>query len=347
MHLRAFLALALLATACSPAVDSTDNEPGSSEPTSAPASSPAISLAYGYEPGIAFTYDLAVSQEIAFDADGDAEGFGAVEFPIDADLITQSTGTTEYTIEDAPGADAVLLTVEATMHSTEVTGTLNGEQVTSIEEGGIAADLARIDPVNVELTVTRLGRVIEYEDTDPRILGASLASLTGLANGLLAQPVGPVFGEEPVTAGDSWEVSDERGGPAGPLSVRSTSTVEEIVDGRYIIRTTTVAGGYVVDFSEQFRQLFLGFTDLEPDAEIPAELQEQLDSIEFSIAVAESITTEVIEFDPDSGLVVSSIRTTELQLTMTFRSPDETTGDVNGFDIGLDLSQTARFTLAS
>jgi hypothetical protein len=345
MHLRAFLALALLAAACTPAVDSDDPVPNQS--TTAPASSPAVSLSYGYEPGTALTYDLAVFQDIAFDADGDADGFGGVEFPIDADLSTQSAGTAEYTIGDAPGNGAVSITITATMHSTEATGTLNGDEVTSIEDGGIAADLTRINPVNEKMTVSRLGRVTKDEATDPRALGASLASLTGLADDLLAQPVGPVFGEDPVTVGDSWEISEERDGPAGPLMVHSTSTIEEIVDGLYVIRTTTVAGGYVVDFSEQFRQLFLGFSDLEEGAEIPAEIQEQLDSIEFSITVEESTTTEVVEFDPETGLVVSSIRTTELQLKMTFRSPDEATGDVNGFDIGLDLAQTARFTLAS
>lgn len=345
MNLRTLLALVLLASACAPAGDSTDNDPAATQSTTAPTSSPAVSLVYGYDPGTTLTYDLAVSQDIAFDADGDAEGFGEAEFPINANLTTQSEGTARYTIEDAPGNGAVSITVAATMNSTEATGTLNGDEVTSIEQGGIAADLARINPVNAEVTVSRLGLVMKDETTDQRILGASLASLTGLADELLAQPVGPVFTDAPVTVGDSWEISEERGGPSGPLAVHSTSRVEEIVDGLYVIHTTTVAGAYVVDFSEQFRQLFLGFSELEAGAEIPAEIQEQLDSIEFSITVSESTTTEVVEFDPDTGLVVSSTRTTDLQLTMTFRSP--TDGEVNGFDIELDLLQTARFALAT
>jgi hypothetical protein len=347
MHRRALLALALVAAACSPAVDSTDNDLAPSSSTTTPASPTAISLSYLYEPGTTLTYDLVVSQDIAFDADGGAEGFGEVEFPIDADLTTQSAGTAVYTIGDAPGNGTVSLTITAAMHSTEASGTLNDDEVTSIDEGGIAADLARINPVNVELTFSRLGRVMRGDEIDPQVLGASLASLTGLADDLLAQPIGPVFVEDPVAVGDSWEVSEERQGPNGPLPAHSVSTVEEVVDGRYVIRTTTIADGYVVDFSEQFRQLFLGFSDLEEGVEIPAEVQEQLESIEFSITVAESVTTEVVEFDPETGLVVSSIRTSELQLTMVFRSPDETTGDLNGFDIRLDLSQTARFTLAS
>jgi hypothetical protein len=84
---------------------------------------------------------------------------------------------------------------------------------------------------------------------------------------------------------------------------------------------------------------------VEDGEEIPADLEERLRAIEFSIAVAQSTISEDTVFDADEGVVLSSNQRVRLKLGMTFRSPDEDSADVTGFDINLAIAQTAAFNL--
>jgi hypothetical protein len=286
-----------------------------------------------------------VTQDIAFDADGDAQGFGDAALPIDADLVTESTGRAAYSVTAAQSPDTFALGIVASFPDTRVAGNVTGDTIDNLEEGGVEADLARIDPVDVTLTVNRFGRVLVGDVTHSGELGANLAALTGLTSDLFTLPVGPVFPtDRAMTIGDTWEIMTNRSGPSGPVAVRATSAIVDFVDGTYVIETTTVTDAYDVDFSDRFRELFLGFAELEEGAEIPPEVLESLEAIRFSISMEQATTTERAEFHAETGVVRSSTRAAGLRLTMTFRSPGDT-GEVTGFDISLDIDQTAVFNL--
>lgn len=337
-------ALLTLLVACDPSTATTTSR--AVDPTSSPTSEPETTaeLTYGYEPGVSLSYDVMVTQDIAFTATGDAPGFGNASLPIDADLVTESSGSTTYAVGAGPSADVFTIDIAAQFPETRVAGTVNGESVDNLEEGGVEADLARIEPVDVTLTVNEVGRVLEDADDDGAMLGADLAALTGLTNDLFTVPVGPLFERETaVTVGDRWDVESSHDGQSGPVAARSVSEVLEISDGAFVIETTTVTDAYRVDFSSKFRDLFLEFAELEEGEEMPPQVEQRLEAIEFVITVDESSTVEVAHFDPDTALVDTSTKTTAMRLTMVFRAPDET-GELSGFEITLDLAQTAVFT---
>ncbi|MEX2654121.1 MAG: hypothetical protein WD532_03725 [Acidimicrobiia bacterium] len=342
MHTRVIssFCLALLVASCTPG----ESSPTTSASTTSTAVVGPVQLAYEYVPGETLTYDVAVDQDIIFDADGDADGFGDAELPIDADLVTESNGTTTYTISSGPSPTSATIRLLARFPETSVAGTVDGDTVDSLEEGGIESDLARIDEVDVTVVVDALGRLLDDANGDAEGLGAGLAALTGLTNDLFAVPIGPVLAaERPVMLGDSWESTSTREGLNGQIRSTSASEVVATTAETFVIETTTVTDAYRVDFSEQFRDLFLGFAQLE--GEVPAEVLEQLDSIEFVISVEESTTVEVADFDVARGLIRSATKTTGMGLSMVFRAPSDE-GDITGFDISLDISQAAVFTLA-
>ncbi|HVR31575.1 MAG TPA: hypothetical protein VMS74_02595 [Acidimicrobiia bacterium] len=340
------LALSVLA-ACSPTDDDSGRVDDSiTTSTDAPVEPlEPVELMYRYLPGETLTYDLSVNQDIAFNADGDADGFGDASLPIDADLVTESEGQTTYTVAESAPADATTLGIVARFPTTRVAGTVNGETVDNLEEGGVEADLARIDAVDVSVTVNSAGRVTDDGSEAAGVLGASLAALTGLTNDLFATPVGPVLARDrAVTVGDEWETMSTLAGQSGPVDVTSASQVVDVIDGLFIIETTTVTDAYTVDFSREFRELSRVFAEEEEGGELTPEVLDEIDSIEFVITVEEATTVEVAEFDPDRGVVRSATVTTGMRLAMVFRSPNEN-GQIVGFDISLDIAQTAIFDL--
>jgi hypothetical protein len=339
------LALVTLLVACdSSAVPTTSASTATTSPTTT-APVRAMELAYGYAPGQSLRYDVMVNQDIAFTATGDAPGFGDAALPIDADLVTESVGHTTYAIEATPIPNTFAMDITARFPDTRVAGTVNRDTVDSLEEGGVEADLARIEPVDVSITVNEVGQVLDDEAENAKMLGADLAALTGLTNDLFTLPVGPAFERgSAVTLGDRWETESIHDGQDGPIAARSVSEVVDIVDGVFVIETTTVTEAYAVDFSAEFRDLFLAFAELEEGDDIPAEMRAGLDAIEFVIIVDESTTVEVAHFDPNDGVVRSSTKSSAMRLSMVFRAPDDS-GETSGFEIALDLAQTAVFTL--
>ncbi|HSJ29267.1 MAG TPA: hypothetical protein VLB67_13750 [Acidimicrobiia bacterium] len=341
-HLSSVLLIALVAAACSPSESMPDTTPASSVTTSAPAEP--IRLEYRYGDGETLRYEVEVGQSIGFRAQGDAAGLGGTELPIDADLVTESQGTTTYTARTNSDGQSDL-EISARFPDTRVAGNVNGRTIDNLAEGGIEADLARIDPVDVVVTVEPTGRILGAGNPTGVVVGAELAALTGLTSEMFTVPIGPVLPpNREVGVGDSWETMTSRPGQNGPVAILATSRIVASTDGLLEIHTTTVTDGYEVDFSREFRDLFLGFAELEEEGEVPPEVIEQIDSIEFRIVVPETTTVEQSHFDPGRGVVRRSIKTTGLRLTMVFRSPSET-GELTGFEIVFDLTQSATFTL--
>jgi hypothetical protein len=343
------LVFVLALAACSPSdtgatspVDTT-----STTLTTAPPPPRAAQLEYGYEPGSTITYDIEITQDITFDAAGDADRFGDDALPIDADLVTESTGRTTYSVAADPAPDNLRLDIVASFPDTRVAGTVNGSTVDNLEEGGVETDLARIEAVDVQIVIDTLGRQWVPTESGETMFGADLAALTGLTNDLFTTPVGPVFAPaRQVTVGDSWDSETERLGQSGPIAVRSTSTVVDAVDDELVIETNTVTDAYRVDFSDQFRELFLEFAEIEEGAEVPEDVEEQLEAIEFVIEVDESAVFERARFDPAQGLVTTSMKTSTIRLSMVFRAPGEE-GELSGFEIRLDVAQNALFSMAN
>lgn len=339
----ATLSLAVI-TACQPAPPAT--EPGVDDTTTTAAPTEPVVLTYRFVPGSTLNYSVGVNQDIAFDASGDARGFGDAELPIDADLVTESTGTAVYAIDPKNPSSRFELHITASFPETRVAGTVNSETVDNLEEGGVEADLARIDPVDTTVIVDAVGRILRGDDVGDEVLGTDLAALTGLASHLFRVPIGPVFERDrAVTVGDQWEVESTRDGQHGPVSSRSVSEVVEATADVLVIETSTVTEAYTVDFSDEFRSLYLGLAELDDAAEIPPDVLDQLLDTTFTISVAESTTVEVARFNATRGVVESSTKTGGMRLRMEFRAPEDG-GELAGFEITLDIAQTAVFTLA-
>lgn len=339
------IALAVLA-ACQPAPPAAETSLAGSTTSTTSAPLEPVVLTYQYVPGSALSYSVGVSQDIAFDASGDAQGFGDAELPIDADLVTESTGTATYTIDPKNQSSPFEIHITAQFPDTRVAGTVNSETVDNLEEGGVEADLARIEPVDTTVIVDAFGRILRRDDPGDELPGTDLAALTGLASHLFRVPIGPEFERNrAVTVGDRWEVETTRDGQQGPVSSRSASEVLEVTADRFVIETSTVTEAYTVDFSEQFRSLFLGLAELEGEGEIPPEVLDELLATTFLISVEEATTVEVAHFDATRGVVESSTKTGGVRLRMEFRAPEDG-GDLTGFEISLDIAQTAVFTLS-
>ena len=341
MHQRALVvSLVLVVVACTP--DTAPTTSSTIAPTTAAPAPDPVRARYGYTSGETVTYDVSARQDITFDATGDAADLGDATLPIDADLVSENVGTATYTA-DSPSDASITLQIAVAFADTQVRGTVNGDPIDDLADGGVAVDLGRIQPVALTVIVDRLGRILDDGLEAEPMVGADVAALTGITNDLFSVPVGPEFPDRTVTTGDTWETTSTRPGQTGPIAVISDSQVVDHRDGALTIETETTTDAYVVDFSQQFRDLFMAFSELE-GAEVPAELTEQLNQIVFRIAVEGSVSAETATFDVDRGLVTHSTKSTSVRLHMEFRAPDDA-GQLRAFDIRLDVGQTAVFSL--
>lgn len=351
MPLRRFLPAALLAlllAACSGTAP-TDTTGGAVD-TSAPGGEVIQgSFAYNFQPGETLVYDLEVTQDITLHADGDtAAGMGTGELPLDADLQTQSVTTMTYDIAPGPDPDTYEITLDAVFDDTTITGTMNGEPL----QDGDAESLAvgRLDPVSVTVVVDSQGNVISGESDDDLIdeaLGDTFGMLQGMGGSQLTRPLGPAFPEGELRVGQSWTDEQTTQGPSGPIVTTLTSTVvgTEILDGAEVVVIETVAEteAFEIDLSDFFRGVFEGFA--QGGGESDADLSALVDQLRFVIAAEPSTATETSWFDQEAGVVKQAEQRAQVSLRMEFQAPDETTGELAGFFMDMDLDQTSRYTL--
>ena len=350
MRRRALLLVAaLVAAACTTGSDtpeSTTSATAAQTTTSGPSVAEPVALRYGHEPGDTLVYDVGVTQDIAFSADGDAPSFGEDELPIDADLVTESNAQLDFVFTDGTQDGSVRMTITGVVGDTRVAGTVNGEAVDNLEEGGVEADLARIDPVEASYVLNDRGEILESPETGMGVVGAELAALTGLTDDLLSSPLGPVFPvDRPLAPGDTWASTAVRRSASGSVEARSTSEVLSVDGAIHEIVTVTVTEAYETDLAEGFRDLFLELEGLDPDGEVPPEVAALLDEVVFRISVAEATTTTTIRFDAEAGVVRSAVRSTGMALTMEFRFPAAEDGALSGYELDLDLTQSATYEL--
>ncbi len=311
-------------------------------------------LAYAYEPDSSLTYQVDLDQQITMFADGDAETMDSgEELPLDAQLGVVASSLMTYDVYPGPEEGTYEVVITADFSDADVTGTVNGESISDLEEGSLTGDLASLEPISSSVIIDEAGNIISDFGADLDVFGGGLGELGGLATDELGRPVGPVFPtDEPLTVGDTWSETVTEEGPNGEQI--SASVTYTVIDAQTIGDATTLVIEGVsetdaidIDFTEFFRAFFEGFASLggEEGGELPPEMQEMLDQLEFRISIAPSSSVATTWFDPDSGLVRRVESESSVSMTMVFRGPDETTGEVVGFEMEMTLDQEATIAL--
>ena len=311
-------------------------------------------LAYAYEPDSSLTYRVDLDQQITMFADGDAETMDSgEELPLDALLGVVGSSLMTYDVYPGPEQGTYEVVITADFSDAEITGTVNGQSISDLDEGSLTGDLASLEPISTSVIIDEAGNVISDISADLDVFGSGLGELGGLATDELGRPVGPVFPtDQPLTVGDSWSETVTEEGPNGETI--SASVTYTVIDAQTIgDATTLVIEGLTetdaidIDFTEFFRAFFEGFASLggEEDGELPPEMQEMLDQLEFRISIEPSSSVATTWFDPDSGLVRRVESESNVSMTMVFRGPDEATGEVVGFEMEMTLVQDATIAL--
>lgn len=311
-------------------------------------------LAYAYEPDSSLTYQVDLDQQITMFADGDAEAMDSgEELPLDAQLGVVASSLMTYDVYPGPEEGTYEVVITADFSEADVNGTVNGESISDLEEGSLTGDLASLEPISSSVIIDEAGNIISESGADLDVFGSGLGELGGLATDELGRPVGPVFPtDKPLTVGDTWSETVTEEGPNGEQI--SASVTYTVIDAQTIGDATTLVIEGVsetdaidIDFTEFFRAFFEGFASLggEEGGELPPEMEEMLDQLEFRISIAPSSSVATTWFDPDSGLVRRVESESSVSMTMVFRGPDETTGEVVGFEMEMTLDQEATIAL--
>ncbi len=351
MKLAKSAALLLVLAACAaPAetIDTTDTTavaPPSSTTTQA---AQPVAFAYRYQPDSQLAYRVQVEQEIAIAAEGDTDAIGAGELPLDGQVSTAVETIMSYQAFAGPIDGTTELVITASFEDVSVSGTMNGEPFSPSEDD---LGFSSIPPIDATFIVDETGKIISSSlDSLGAMFGGGVESLQGLGQDSLSRPLGPRFPEGDLEVGDTWTNEETIDGPSGPITSRSTHSVigVEEVDGidTYVIETVTQADPFEIDLTEIFRAMFQGMMSFE-GGDDQEELESVLEQLEFRIAVAPSEATATTWFDALAGQVQRAVMETSVTLTMTFRGPDETTGELVGFTMDMSLAQTARFDLES
>lgn len=317
--------------------------------TGAACSGDSTTLEYGFEPGLTLTYEVHLDQQLTLATEGDSAAVASEDLPGSADVHLIGTGTFNYTFSEGPSDDTLTLAIDGSFDDVTAEGTANGEPVDDVSD---IEGLGAVSPVSRTLVVDRRGAVVAdsgAERADPTAaLGAPLAGIAGD----FGQLVGPVLSPDAVAVGDTWsETSSEAA--LGEVAVESTVTAtlvgQEPVNGVDTLRidteSETTAGE--VDLSGFFADFFLAFagSDGTAPATLPPDVQEMVDQLVFLIRLDPSTATGTSWFDPERGHVVKATTSGGNALSMEVALPDETTGELQSFDMSLSTTQTLTYTL--
>jgi len=345
------LAVAVGVAACddSGSTDSTGTS-GPSISTSAPESTADMPqrelLSYGFEVGDVYSYDVALEQHILLESEGADEAIGDQGVPASADVIVTAAGRFAYEVSAGPDTESYSVAIEGSFSDVAIEGTADGEQVadaSDIEQLGV------IEPVSTVVVVDSLGRLTQDPTSPTGVLGLGATPLTGLS-GDLGRMVGPVLSPEPVTVGDTWtETYTETNLGDEPVETTLTATLTgtETVDGAetLVIDTESRTGQADIDLAE----FFAGFMGAFADPEDPeADFEAMADQLVFRITIAPSSTEGTTWFRPESGLALRSTTTgppTAFQMEVAL--PDEDTGELETYEMRLEVAQTIDYTLVS
>ena len=323
--------------------------------SSAPPSAEAVLLSYSLTAGDEFQYEVGLDQHIELEASGDASAMGEEEIPGQASVDIAGTAVFTHTVAAGPEDGTYEIHITGNFEDVSVTGTVDGEPVDSSE----VPDFASMEPVDVTVVVDEQGNVISAggDDVEDPLGGmfGDLGSMSGSAPAPGLDPgqfFGPLFSDEEVAVGDTW--SDEVETPGfgeEPIvtSVSSTVTGTEQFDGAdvYLIETTSSTSPIEFDLAEFFRGLFGAFIPEEATAEETAEFDELMNDLRFLINIDDTTADATSRFDAEAGSSANQMTTAATHIVMDMMIPDETTGEMIGFQMEMTIDQGITYHLIS
>jgi hypothetical protein len=346
--------LALLLGACAGTTETTTTA-GNTTTTSAPPSVEAVLLSYSLTAGDVFQYEVGLDQHIEIEASGDASAMGEEEIPGEASVVLAGTAVFTHTVADGPEQGTYEIHITGEFEDVSVTGTVDGETVDSSE----VPDFASMEPVDVTVVVDEQGNVIgaggeDIEDPFAGLFGG-LESMNGSAPAPGLDPgqfFGPLFSDEEVAVGDTWSDDVETPGLGDePLvtSVTNTITGVEQFDGVdvYLIDTASTTSPIEFDLAEFFRGLLGAFIPEEATADETAEFEELMSQLRFLINIDDTSADGTSRFDSEAGIIRQSEIAAATHIGMDMMIPDETSGEMIGFQMEMTLDQNISYHLIS
>ncbi|CAN5798104.1 hypothetical protein BH23ACT5_BH23ACT5_24470 [soil metagenome] len=310
--------------------------------TTAPDPIEEVDLAYDFTAGTSLTYRVEIEQQLVLETDGSSSAAAEEGIPVSANVTIEAVGTFTYTFSDGTDEATHTVDIDGQFDEVTVTGIIDGEDV---DDPSDIAELGTIEPVAVTVVVDDRGRVVDDTTLPSDPMGFGMAPLSGLSGDLRRLP-GPVLPEGPVSQGDTWTEAVEApgmGDTPAMTTVTATLTGTEVVEGieSTVIESTTEVEEVVVDLSEFFAGFLGAFADPDDDA---GEVDALIDQIEFRITMEPSTSIATAWLD-SAGRIVRSTTDGPTALRMVVALPDEQSGEVENFELSLDVSQAIVYTL--
>lgn len=353
----------LLVAACSPGEDAaettTTSEPATTT-TEAPPAPEAVELSYALEAGASYTYEVEMDQSINLTTSGDAaalsEEEGGEEIPENMSLQVKGTSVFTHDISDGPEPGTFEVHITGDFSDLEFSGTIDGEPVDETE----IPDLGTLEPVDVTIIVDENGNPIQSDELgDFDLFGALGGSESSSfldpsafgANSGAGQFVGPPFGDEPVTVGDTWSETIEVPfmPDSDPIVTQIDSEVvgTDTVEGNdvFVIETQSTTSAFEFDLADLLIGFMLAFIPDDATDEERAEMDLIAEQMKFAFGFDETNVQMTTWFDAEAGL--SRMAEIDLGLNMIFdiAMPDEETGEVVEFALNMDLDQSIVYKL--
>jgi hypothetical protein len=317
-----------------------------------------ILLSYDLAAGDTYVYDVAIDQEISLQAEGEGSALGDEEIPGQADVNITGEGTFTFEVADGPQPDTYEVTITGDFDDLTVTGTVDGEDISSdLAAGEEAPDFASLEPVSMTVIVDEQGNVIPGDPAAEDPFGGMFGGLESLAGDALpgaqvGQFFGPPFGDEAVTVGDTWSTSFDTPGfgeETITTSVDSAATGTDTINGVdvLVVETTSTTSAFEFDLGEFFIALFAGFMPEDPLPEEQAEIDALVENLRFVIRSDESTANSTTYFDAAAGITRMFEVSSAASMGFDVNFPDEETGELSGFLMDMEISQTITHSLVS
>lgn len=348
------IVLAMLIAACgTPAADvtTTSNDAATTQAVEIPE---ATKLSYDLQSGTSHSYEVQIDQTIDMTATGDATAMGEEEVPGEMSIQIGGTSTFGYSVADGPTAGTYAVTITGDFTDLDVTGTVDGEPVTSQD----IPDFAEIEPIETTLIVDEQGNIIPESDEElgEDMFGAlgglgSLGSMQQLGAGGFGQFVGPPLTTEEVTVGDTWSETVETPtlpGDAPITTVYASEVVDtDAIDGHdvFVIESTATTSPIEFDLAELLLGFMAGFTPEGTSEEDLAELDALTAELRFAFSVDETVADSTTWFDIEAGLARVAETSSTTHMVFDMNVPDETTGELVEFAMDMDMASAVTYRL--
>lgn len=356
--LLAALAIALAAcTGNGNAADRTSTTSETTTTTSEPAPEEML-LTYSLQPGSSFSYEVTLDQQIDLATEGDGAAAGDEELPGTMSINLHGTTTFTQSVAEGPEPATYEVTIRGEFTDLSVEGTVDGEPV----QAGDVPDVAEMQPVDITIIVDEQGNLISQPGEMGDLFGGDLGGLGGLG-GLenlapgneLGRLVGPPLTDAPVTVGDTWSETKEIAMPMGlegnPITteINCEVTDTDTIDGQdvLVIETEMITSPIEFDLAEFLIGFFSAFLGEDASEEDRAELDALIEDLRFLFIVDESVGNMTTWFDPEAGLARQAELDSQTNLRMDLNMPDETSGEMTGLILDMDVDQTVTYRLTN